>query len=498
MKKILTIIFDGFGVREEENGNAIKHANMQNFETLLKEYPNTKLNASEEYVGLKNGQFGNSEVGHMTIGAGRLIKQNEVKVTDFLSKEYELNDKFNDLLKEKDKNFHLVGLCSDGAVHSNIEHFLKLYELLVKNEITSIHFHLITDGRDTNVNAGIDHIKMIEDKIKEYKVGDIATICGRYYAMDRDDNYDRTKIYYDLITKGIGIGALDPKKAIQSSYDKEITDEFIKPIIINLNNVIKDNDIVIWMNYRKDRATQILNALSNQDYDNFKTKPMPNLKVFSFLPTLNSHKVINFIEDEIVTNPLGIYLSNLGITQARIAESEKYPHVTYFFDGGYEGKIDKCTKIEIPSPNVETYDKVPEMSAIEVTKKVISAMKSDIDFILVNYANPDMVGHTGDMDATVKACMALDICLGKLLEEADDNFYKVILLADHGNADYMHDENGNICTTHTTAKVPFIIKDTSITLKDGGDLTMVAPTILHYMDIAVPSEMKETEVLIKN
>ncbi len=494
MKKILTIIFDGFGIREEENGNAIKRAEMKNFEDLWKNYPHSLLEASGKYVGLSDDQFGNSEVGHLTIGAGRLVKQNETIVTDFLKDGYLENENFNKMLLEKDKHFHIMGLASDGNVHANINHFLKLYNILVKNDIKNIHFHLITDGRDTNVHSSVKYISMIEDAINENNIGDITSICGRYYAMDRDDNLDRTKVYYDLLTKGIGIGALDPKKTIESFYEKGITDEFIKPIIVNINNKIKNGDNIIWMNYRADRAKQILNSFTENNVNGFD---FSNCKMFSFLPVDENIKTISFDKHSDVDNSLGIYLSKLGLTQARVSESEKYPHVTYFFDGGYNGVIENCNKYEVSSPDVPTYDLKPEMSAVGVTKKVCQLMEEDYDFILVNFANPDMVGHTGNFEATVKACMTLDVCLGKLIESADDNFYKIILLSDHGNADTMIDEKGVICTTHTTTKVPFVIKDSQVDLKQEGDLTMVAPTILTYMDIALPKEMSNTDTLLK-
>ncbi len=489
MKKVLTIILDGFGLRNDEHGNAIKQADMTNFNELWKDYPHSKLEASGRSVGLEEGQFGNSEVGHTTIGAGRLIKQNEMIVTDFLETEYVNNDKFNNMLLKKDKDFHIVGLLSDGNVHSNINHFVKLFDILVKNGITKIHFHLITDGRDTDVHSANNYIERLQNAINELKVGDITSVCGRYYAMDRDDNMDRTKIYYDLIVNGIGISSLDVKKTILTSYESGITDEFIKPIITNSTNKIKDNDVVIWMNYRADRAKQILSLLANNTFN--------NLEIYSFLPVDNNIQTINFTEHSKIDNPLGLYLSYLDMTQIRISESEKYPHVTYFFDGGYEGEINKCKKIEVDSPNVKTYDLKPEMSAVAVTKQICTAMEEDYDFILANFANTDMVGHTGNFEATVNACKAVDICLGKIFEVADDNFYKVILLADHGNADIMLDEEGKICTTHTTSKVPFVIRDNNISLKDSGDLTMVAPTILNYMDIAVPKEMQDTDILIK-
>ena len=497
MRKILTIILDGFGLRDEEYGNAIKAADMTTFKKIWEEYPHSSLYASEEYVGLHKGQFGNSETGHLTIGAGRLIKQNETLVDEFLDSDVLENEKFQELLNYKDKDIHIIGLASDGDVHANINHFIKLYQILVKNGFQKIHFHLITDGRDTGIYDAYKYIKQIEDLIHEKKVGDIATIAGRYYAMDRDKHYERTKIYYDAVTNGVGINEINIKTSLKEMYANKVTDEFIKPIILNRNSLIKNGDVLIWMNYREDRAKQIISSFIKSDFEFFKTKDMSNLKVFSFLPIDKDIITNNFMDQSVVTNPLGLYFEKLGLTQARIAETEKFPHVTYFFDGGYAGKISKCNEFLIPSPHVATYDLQPEMSAIEVTKKCIECMVQDYDFILMNFANPDMVGHTGNYEATIKACMTIDLCLGKIIEKAEDNFYKVIILADHGNADMMLDNDGNKITTHTLSKVPFIIMDKSVKLKESGDLTMVAPTILEYMDIARPDEMKETDILIK-
>lgn len=495
MKKIVTIVFDGFGMRDEEKGNAVKAADMVNFNKFWNKYPHALLDASEEKVGLSKGQFGNSEVGHMTIGAGRLVKQNETIVNELLAS-IEENEVFKDLIKENGKRIHLMGLCSDGNVHAGIDDFINLCNALIKNGFTKIYFHLITDGRDTNSMSAYKYIKMIEDEINKNNIGTIATICGRYYAMDRDDNYKRTNLYYDLVTRAKGTAIKNIEKALNSCYKIKETDEFIRPLLVDEEGKIKNGDILIWMNYRADRSKQILSALTDPDYSNFNTLKMDNLKVYSFFPIDKNINTISFLEKPIIKNPLGLYLSELDFTQARIAESEKFPHVTYFFDGGYKGKINKCNTFEIPSPNVKTYDLMPEMSAIPVTKKVIECMMQDYDFILVNFANPDMVGHTGNFVAASKACMAVDLCLSKIVEKAEENFYKVILLADHGNADIMIDENDQPVTTHTLSKVPFILMDENVKLKDEGDLTMVAPTILEYMEIALPEEMKETESLI--
>lgn len=496
MKKILTIILDGFGYREEEKGNAILAAHMKTFTELWNKYPHALLEASEEAVGLSKGQAGNSEVGHMTIGAGRLLKQSEMLVNDFLKEPDMENANVIKLLENKDKDIHIMGLCSDGNIHAGVDDFLSMYKFLIDNGFTKIHFHLITDGRDTGVHDAMKYINMIKDIIIEYGVGDVVSICGRYYAMDRDENWDRTKAYYDLVVGGKGLSSINIEKSINSSYEKGITDEFIKPIICS-KNTIKNGDIIMWMNYRADRAKQILSSIVNwSTFEGFSTENMKDTLVFSFLPVDKKIKTYNLIEPVVVKNSLGLYLSELDFTQARIAESEKFPHVTYFFDGGVDGKIKGCDKFHIPSPNVATYDLKPEMSCVEVTKRVILSMNNDYDFILVNFANPDMVGHTGNMDAATKACMAVDMCLNKIMEKAEDNFYKVVILADHGNADIMINDDGSICTTHTTSVIPFILCDEKVKLQKTGSLVNVAPTILDYMDIAIPKEMEGTESLI--
>lgn len=496
MKKILTIIFDGFGIRDEEKGNAVKLAQMENFNKIFNNYPHALLKASEEAVGLNKGQPGNSEVGHLTIGAGKLLKQNELLVNEFLANPDLENANIKRLLELKNRTVHLMGLCSDGNIHAGVDDFIKMYKFLVNNGFNDIVFHLMTDGRDTGTHDAYKYIKMIEDLINKEKVGTIATICGRYYGMDRDENWERTKKYYDLVINNVGAKSLNIKLSLQKSYEGNVTDEFIKPII-TANKSITNGDVLIWMNYRADRAKQIMTSLVNsKNFTKFPVKDLSDVTFFSLLPIDKNIRTLNFLEPSKVKQPLGLYLSELDFTQARIAESEKFPHVTYFFDGGYDGKINKCDKFHIASPSVATYDLQPEMSAVEVTKKVISCMENDYDFILVNYANPDMVGHTGNLEAAIKACMAIDLCLGKVLEKAEENFYKVILLADHGNADIMINEDGSPCTTHTTSLVPFIICDSKVKLKSLGSLVNVAPTILDYMDIALPKDMQETESLL--
>jgi len=498
MKKILTVILDGFGMREEEYGNAIKLAHPNNFNNLWKKYPHSLLSASEEFVGLEHGQFGNSEVGHLTIGAGRKIKQPIDLMKEFIYDQMDQNEIYKEMIesiKQENKRIHIMGLFSDGKVHSDIKQIIKTYEKLVEQGAKKIYFHIITDGRDTEPKKSQEFIKKINIEIEKTGIGKIATVCGRYFAMDRDHKWERTQKYYDLVTRGMGISTINVENTIDVLYGKGITDEFLQPILVSPEGLIKNDDILLWMNYRTDRARQILSTFVNAEQKELKTYNIFP-KVYTFVPIDKNIKTTHFLKDILVENPLGIYLSKLGLSQARIAETEKYAHVTFFFDGEYNGPIEGSSKYLIPSPKVATYDMKPEMSAVEVTKKVIACMEKDIDFILVNYANPDMVGHTGKLDATIKAIMTVDLCLGKIIEQAEENFYKVIILADHGNADMMLNENNQPITTHSISKVPFIITDEKIKLKSNGDLTQVAPTILEYMDIAIPKEMKETESLL--
>ncbi len=496
MKKVLTLILDGFGYRSEEHGNAIINAKPINFLNAFRNYPHALLEASGKAVGLEENQFGNSEIGHMTIGAGRVIKSPKELVDDFLNiGDNEEIEEMISHIKNKNNRVHLMGLFSNGLVHSDMNHFYQIYNKLVAAGINEIYFHLICDGRDTKTTDFINFYKELNTVLEKNNVGSIATICGRYYAMDRDHNYDRTQKYYNLIAYGTGLSCNNIISEIQKEYDNGLSDEHMIPIIVDKKGLINHDDTIIWFNYRTDRAKQIIEALNNQPYPHFNTIRYNNLDIYSFVTIDKSIDNQILIKKGNVNNPLGVYFSQLGLTQARVAETEKYAHVTYFFDGEYDGPLENCDRFLIPSPHVKTYDLKPEMSIVDVTKKVIHCMEEDYDFILCNFANPDMVGHTGNMEATTKAIMAVDICLGKLIEKAQDNFYKVIILADHGNADQVLDENNNPVTTHTMAPVPFIIMDDKVKLKSHGDLTNVAPTILKYMDIALPKEMKETKDL---
>lgn len=499
MKKILMIILDGFGIREEEHGNAIKHANMKFFNSLLEKYPYSLLEASGEAVGLPDNQFGNSEVCHEVIGLGKKIKQKITMLNEEITtKRIINNEEFQNLIKTTKKNkgtLHLVGLISDGGVHSHINYILKLIPILKEEGIKKIIFHAITDGRDTYIRSSIKYLRQIEDCLKENKVGFIGTICGRYYAMDRDNKWDRTSKYYDLIMKGKGYKVSDYELAINNCYKKNITDEFLPPLLLKEDIEINEEDTLLWLNFRPDRARQILTTLTSEEFNEFKTTNIVNAwNLFEVNDVNNIHTIFELPKEDIY--PIGKYFSDLKITQARIAETEKYSHVTYFFNAELSKKFPLCDNYLVPSPVVATYDQTPLMSAEDVTRKIRLAINKDYDFILANYANPDMIGHTGNINAAIKALNGLDKLLEYIVNYSLENFYKVIILSDHGNCDEMLNENNEIITTHSLSKVPFIITDENIKLKKNGDLTNVAPTLLKYMDIAIPKEMTDAKSLI--
>ena len=500
MKKVIMVILDGFGLNDLENGNAIKAANMETFNNLFKEYPHSVLQASGEYVGLPDDQFGNSEVGHLTIGAGRRIKQDLLKANELLgSPSIEQNDKLIELVNHTINNnstLHLCGLVSDGRVHSDIKYMKNILGHLKNMGVKKVKFHAITDGRDTKVDSSIGYLTELENVMKALNIGKISTVCGRYYAMDRDNKWERTKVYTDLLLKGVGIKIRTFKTGIEACYKKNLTDEFLPPLILDEDATIKNNDAFLWLNFRGDRSRQILTVLKNEDFQEYKVKKIDNLKILA-ITDVPGAKLTNkeyLIENEEIYS-LGVYLSDLGLRQARIAETEKFAHVTYFFNGGGKVKLKGCDNFLIPSKKVKTYDLTPNMSALEVTEQVLKCLEKDYDFILVNFANPDMLGHTGVIDATVNGLKTIDECLSRIVEAVDNNFYKLIITADHGNCDEMIRKDGSISTTHSIYPVPFILRDKHVSLKHKGDLTEIAPTILKYMDIAIPSEMKDTKTL---
>ena len=501
MKKILMIILDGFGLRDNPHGNAIKAANMEYFNSLWDNYPHSTLEASEHYVGLPDGQFGNSEVCHEVIGLGKKIKQKITIVDNAIkSKEIINNDTFKEMIdyvKNNNKTLHLMGLLSDGGVHSHINYMMELIPILKDQGIQKIVFHAITDGRDTGRKTEISYINKMNKLLADNQIGYIGTVCGRYYAMDRDNKWERTKKYYDLVCNGNGFNVINYETAIKNCYLRDITDEFLPPMSIHDNSVIKEEDALLWLNFRPDRARQIMNALSDSTNQSFyhQYKRINTYMIFK-QDDVNNTKYILEMDKSEKLYPIGEYFSDLKMTQARIAETEKYAHVTTFFNAEISKNFSGCDNFLIASPKVATYDMTPKMSAEKVTETVINCLEKDYDFILVNYANPDMLGHTGNLEAATEGLKYLDICLKKLVEAADDNFYKVMILADHGNCDEMLTDDNEIITTHSLFPVPFIMLDKSLILKEHGDLTNVAPTLLKYMDIALPSEMKDSKNLI--
>lgn len=494
MKKVLLCVLDGVGLSKIKDGNALINANKPNIDYLMKEYPNKGINASGTFVGLPDGQMGNSEVGHLTIGAGRIIYQSlelinrAIKDESFYSNESFLNAIRHS--KENNSKLHIMGLLSDGGVHSHINHIKALLKLCKKEDFSNVYFHIFTDGRDTFKESSISYIDDLNNEINELGIGKICTISGRYYAMDRDKRWDRLKKCYDVIVNNTGNKCDDYKKYITDSYEKGITDEFIEPVIIDDSGKIEENDSIIWANFRPDRAIQILRSLVDPNFDGFDRKIFNNLYLTTMMYVSDDVKSDIAFKKEIIDNTLGIYLSKLGKKQLRIAETEKYAHVTYFFDGGRDLDLNLCDRVLIPSPKVATYDLKPEMSAREITSNLLEKMDNNYDFIFLNFANGDMVGHTGNYDMTKKAIETIDEMIGKLYKKCMEDEYLFIITADHGNAEEMIDENGNVVTSHTTNLVPFIVTDKNLNIDDVNKLSDIAPFILNYMNLNLPDEMK--------
>lgn len=494
MKKVLLCVLDGVGLSKIKDGNALINANKPNIDYLMKEYPNKGINASGTFVGLPDGQMGNSEVGHLTIGAGRIIYQSlelinrAIKDESFYSNESFLNAIRH--AKENNSKLHIMGLLSDGGVHSHINHIKALLKLCKKEDFSNVYFHIFTDGRDTFKESSISYIDDLNNEINELGIGKICTISGRYYAMDRDKRWDRLKKCYDVIVNNTGNKCDNYKKYITDSYEKGITDEFIEPVIIDESGKIEENDSIIWANFRPDRAIQILRSLVDPNFDGFDRKIFNNLYLTTMMYVSDDVKSDIAFKKEIIDNTLGIYLSKLGKKQLRIAETEKYAHVTYFFDGGRDLDLNLCDRVLIPSPKVATYDLKPEMSAREITSNLLEKMDNNYDFIFLNFANGDMVGHTGNYDMTKKAIETIDEMIGKLYKKCVEDEYLFIITADHGNAEEMIDENGNVVTSHTTNLVPFIVTDKNLNIENVNKLSDIAPFILNYMNLNLPDEMK--------
>ena len=495
MKKVLLCIMDGVGLREASFGNAYKNANTKTLDKLIKEYPNIKLVASGQEVGLPKGQMGNSEVGHSTIGSGRIIYQSLEKINQSIENKtfYQNSELINAIQHAKSNNskLHLIGLLSDGGIHSDINHLFALLELCRVQSFNNVYIHIITDGRDTTPDSGIIYIKKLQDKLDELRFGKIATICGRYYMMDRDNNFDRVKLAYDMLIEGIGDKYNYPHHAWKNNQARGITDEFINPSIINTYGLIEDNDAIITFNFRPDRLRELYASITNKDYDCFDRKILNNIKLVTMMPVAKEVICTNAFGLEIIDNTLGEVIEKNNLSQLRIAETEKYAHVTYFFDGGKELELSKCRKVLIPSPKVATYDLKPEMSAYKITNQLLQEKENDYDLIVLNFANGDMVGHTGDYKKAIDAVETVDKCLEEIILAYDLSKYTIIITADHGNCEQMVNDDGSINTAHTTNLVPFIVLDKSIKLKEDyiGKLSDIAPTILKIMNLEIPNEM---------
>jgi 2,3-bisphosphoglycerate-independent phosphoglycerate mutase len=497
-KKLVLLILDGWGYGKKDQSDAAYAANTPFFDSMLQNYPNSKLEASGEAVGLPAGQMGNSEVGHMNLGAGRVVYQElgriNKAITDRTLHSNEVLVKAFDYAKANNKAVHFIGLVSDGGVHAHINHLKALCDAAGENGLKDVFVHAFLDGRDTDPNSGLGFIKSLNEHL-ETSAGKIASIVGRYYAMDRDNRWERVKLAYDVMVNGIGEKAIRAEDAILKSYQLGITDEFTQPIVITDVNgeptaTIKADDVVICFNYRTDRGREITSALCQTDFPDFGMKKLP-LYYVTMTTYDESFEGVNviFTKDDL-SNTLGEVLEANLKTQIRIAETEKYPHVTFFFSGGREKEFAHEKRILIPSPKVATYDLQPEMSAAGITEAITKELESEWpDFVCLNFANPDMVGHTGVFDAVVKAVETADYCASEVVKIGISHGYSFIILADHGNSEYMLNSDGSVNTAHTTNLVPCILIDEDYKSIADGKLGDIAPTILKIMGIEIPEIM---------
>ncbi len=509
-KPTVLMILDGYGLNSNDCGNAVALGKTPVMDKLMEEYPFVQGNASGLHVGLPDGQMGNSEVGHLNMGAGRIVYQDLTKITksiqdgDFFENKALLAACEN--VKKNDSALHLFGLVSDGGVHSHIEHVYGLLELAKRQGIEKVYVHCFLDGRDTPPASGKEYVEKLEAKMKEIGVGEVASVMGRYYVMDRDNRWDRVEKAYRALVLGEGEKAVSGPAGIQASYDAETTDEFVLPTVVEKNGApvatIKDDDSVIFFNFRPDRAREITRTFCDDEFTGFERgeRIKTTFVCFTEYDVTIPNKQIAFVKEEI-TNTFGQFLADHNMTQARIAETEKYAHVTFFFNGGVEEPNKGEDRILVKSPKVATYDLQPEMSAYEVCDKLVEAIKSDkYDVIIINFANPDMVGHTGVEAAAIKAVEAVDECVGKTVEAIKEVDGQMFICADHGNAEQLIDgETGEPFTAHTTNPVPFILvnADPSYKLREGGCLADIAPTLIELMGMEQPKEMTGKSLIIK-
>ena len=496
---VAIIILDGFGWREDDHGNAVNQANKPNFDRYWNEFPHNTMQASGLAVGLPEGQMGNSEVGHTNIGAGRIVYQSITRIDKAIEDgEFAKNDvllnTFNHV-KENDSALHLFGLVSDGGVHSHQRQLNAIIQEAKNNGIERVYIHAFTDGRDVAPDSGAESIKELQEFLAQEGVGEIATVSGRFYAMDRDNRWPRIKKAYDAIYHGEGNHATDPVEAVKDSYKEEVYDEFIVPTVIEKDGqpikTVEDNDAIIFFNFRPDRAIQLSRAVSEENFSEFDLGDKPKGVILATMTNYTDEMNAKVLfPPQLMKNVLGEVLSDAGLSQVRVAETEKFPHVTFFMNGGIHEEYPNENRILVPSPDVETYDLKPEMSAYEVADELIAGIDEDkYDAIILNFANPDMVGHSGKLEATKKAVEATDENLGRVVDRILEKDGYAIIFADHGNADTVITDDGQPHTAHTTVPVPVIVTKKGLTLRGDGKLADVAPTMLDLLGIEQPAEM---------